>query len=274
MIHYEQYNSIQAFAQRLMLPDNENFKIEGEEHYNRKKSSRKNFNQFNTFAEAVEALTTGDAENAAKIKKAFEAQRCNAGKVEKIRQTIRTSGGGVPNIPAFLSGSARHMMQRVKRQQRTNILDVYINGTCDYKQKAADILTVNISILQAVQAVERAGYQCNIYVCNIVKNTNGNLYAYSVRIKPAGAPLNVYNVAFPMLSPDMLRRVTFKYLCSAEGFKHSGMGYVVSDEKKQREALRIASGTPLFCMQNCLHDVYMSNEARTKKYINTILATN
>lgn len=274
MTHYEQYNSIQAFAQRLTLSDNENFRIEGKEHYDRKKSSRRNFNQFNTFAEAVEALTTGDATNAAKIKKAFEAQRCDAGKVEKIRQTIRTTGGGVPNVPAFLSGSARHMMQRVKRQQRTNILDIYINGTCDYRQKAADILTVNISILQAVQAVERAGYQCNIYVCNIVKNSNGELYAYSVRIKPAGAPLNVYNVAFPMLSPDMLRRVTFKYLCSAEGFKHSGMGYVVSDEKKQREAMRIASVTPLFCMQNCLHDVYMSNEARTKKYINTILATN
>ena len=273
MTHYEQYSSIQAFAQRLMLPDNEYFKIEGGKYYNREKSSRKNFNQFDSFNEAVEALTTGDAKNAAKIKKAFDAERCDAGKVEKIRKTVRTSGGGVPNVPAFLSGSARHMMQRVKRQQRTNILDIYINGCCDYTQKAADILTVNISILQAVQAVERAGYQCNIYVCNIVQNRNKDLYAYSVRIKPAGAPLNVYNVAFPMLSPDMLRRVTFKYLCSAEGFSHTGMGRVVSDEKIQREALRIASDTPLFCMQNIIRDVYMTNEARTKKYISMILAT-
>lgn len=187
-----------------------------------------------SFEGAFEKLQFGDAESAAKIKAQGDIlNRENRGAKP---QMINAVVGCVPNVPNFLRGVPTQMIQ-VKREPKKNpVIDVYVDtgiwDGCDLDEAAM----AAAKIASVITATENAGVRVNLYAIMGVQKDLQNHACVMVKIKESSAPLNLLNIAFPLLNRAFCRVVGLHWLeCTITRKYWSGHGRVMNGSVVKRE---------------------------------------
>jgi hypothetical protein len=92
-----------------------------------------------------------------------------------------------------------------------------------------------------VKKIEAQGYRVNLDVISPAEEGN-EIAICRVRVKSASERLNVSKVAFPMVHPDMLRRMVFRFREVNPEIKNhgwsSGMGCSIYDRARVKSFLK------------------------------------
>jgi hypothetical protein len=148
--------------------------------------------------EAKELLLRGDSINAAKIRAEGEIIKPR-GEHNPILKTA--VAGCLPNVPNYLRGVPAQMYQIKNNIRRRPIINIYIEVTVADSTDLAKLAQKAAVISNAIAATELSGYRVNLFAVYGIKNTKEYCAGFCVNIKEADSPLNLLNIAFPLLNP-------------------------------------------------------------------------
>lgn len=175
-----------------------------------------------TFEEAANLLVNGDFENAKELGKAVAV---TAQRQQSTTNRMSTAPMGFsPCVPNFLQGLPNNMLSFEKRATAAakKPLKIFVVADYRYTVPQSTIIEVGAAISNAIYSLELSGFRCELYA--------GSLYfpssckkpekgSYFVKIKSAGAPLNLVKIAFPLMHPSFLRRISFS-VCEKTATKY------------------------------------------------------
>lgn len=238
------YNSLQALAHDV---SGEVLKAWG------KNSTRKTYGDTST-DNAVNMLTFGDVDSA-KIIRACDGIE-NADAVSHRIQLVNDVKGCIPNIPAYLMGLPKQMLNVRREAVRVPVIDIYVNTTCSWNVTREQIARAGAKVANVVAGVEKKGIRVNLHALVSTKTRprtrrENDIYIMSVRVKEATEPLNLLNMAFCFVNEDFLRRIFFLHLDTHLKYYTSGRGVVLRDTDILREQL--GKGV-FFHTQNIIED--------------------
>lgn len=148
--------------------------------------------------ETKELLLKGDAINAAKIRAEGEIIKPQ----EEHNPILKTAVVGcLPNVPNFLRGVPAQMYQIKNNSRKRPIINIYIEVTVADSTNLTKLAQKAAVISNAIAATELSGYRVNLFVAYGIKNPKGYCAGFCVNIKEADSPLNLLNIAFPLLNP-------------------------------------------------------------------------
>lgn len=206
----EIFNSIAEFTsaieKRRVNPVFENYPLSSEK-------GNEKFCGTKDYESANELLKTGDWANAQNIKAVRLPRRINnAGRVTENRYQQAISGG-VPIVPAYLCGAPDCMLQlQQKRNAGKPILNIVTSAAYWCGVSTKQIIEYSQKVLSIISSLEKAGYTTNLYSGDFSKDKGTKeILTVLVKIKKAGAPLNLLRVAYPLCNPSWLRRHMFRY---------------------------------------------------------------
>ena len=161
-----------------------------------------------TFAEAFELLDKGDAKRAAMIKAEGEIlNEAQGGMMPKIEVGVY---GCIPSVPNYLRGVPTNMMRVIREPRRNPIIDVYVDTGISYGTKLKEAAIAAAKIANVITAVEMSGVRVNLYAVFGTKK-GSDAAGFAAKIKEANAPLNLLNIAFPMINPAFCRIVSLHW---------------------------------------------------------------
>lgn len=162
------------------------------------KYSLKSWAGVESIDEAKELLLKGDSINAAKIRAEGEIIKPQ----EEHNPTLKTAVVGcLPNVPNYLRGVPAQMYQIKNNSRKRPIINIYIEVTVADSTDLAKLAQKAAVISNAIAATELSGYRVNLFAVYGVKNTKEYCAGFCVNIKEADSPLNLLNIAFPLLNP-------------------------------------------------------------------------
>lgn len=148
--------------------------------------------------EAKELLLKGDSINAAKIRAEGEIIKPR----EEHNPILKSAVVGcLPNVPNYLRGVPAQMYQIKNNSRKRPIINIYIEVTVADSTDLAKLAQKAAVISNAIAATELSGYRVNLFAVYGIKNHNGYCAGFCVNIKEADSPLNLLNIAFPLLNP-------------------------------------------------------------------------
>lgn len=137
-------------------------------------------------------------------------------------------GGAYPLVPAAIAGDPLNMVnigeeQRAQRPVIRFLVSLSISGGIDKES----IITRGAAILSWIDALENAGFRCEVSACLGARFYNGTAETTFV-LKRAQEPLDIDRMAYALVHPSMLRRHLFAFLerspkaleCSTYGSPH------------------------------------------------------
>ena len=191
------------------------------------------FSGTNSYEEAFNGLKYGDEKLYNEIKK--EREKINIdkflGNVANRTKYENRVYGCVPNVPAYLTKNPVNMINPEKNIISHKIVNIFLNVGVSGGVDKEDIIRNGITYLNVIDLLDKAGYRCNLYAG--VSARDDDYFFMYVKVKTDREPLNIKKVAFPIVSPSMLRRIYFKW---AEVFDYDkditqwGYGGVVGNE--------------------------------------------
>lgn len=128
--------------------------------------------------------------------------------------------GRRPNMPGslmmgdYLAGhpepyaTIRRKPENTARKGKAPVVRVFVNLACSASIRPAALEARGAAVLAMVDAIESAGLSAEVVVGSH-SQVRSNSYDYQVKVKAAGAPLNVNSVAFAIGNPDTFRRFIF-----------------------------------------------------------------
>lgn len=162
------------------------------------KYSLKSWAGVESIAEAKELLLKGDAINAAKIRAEGEIIKPREDHNPILKSAVV---GCLPNVPNYLRGVPAQMFQLKNNSRKRPIIDIYIEVTVADSTNLTKLAQKAAVISNAIAATELSGYRVNLFAVYGVKNPKGYCAGFCVNIKEADSPLNLLNIAFPLLNP-------------------------------------------------------------------------
>lgn len=147
---------------------------------------------------AKRLLRFGDVENAAKIRAAGDIVPPPCEHKPQIRSSVT---GCLPNVPNYLRGVPNQMYQIRSNSRKKPVIDMFIEITVADSTDLDKLAKVAAILANSIAAVELAGYRINLNVLYGCQNLKGNICGFCLNIKQADAPLNLLNIAFPLLHP-------------------------------------------------------------------------
>lgn len=159
--------------------------------------------------EAHELLSKGDATLAAKIRAEGEIL-CDANEAGRTR--IETSiVGCVPCVPNYLRGVPNNMLRLQRQYNQTPVIDMYVNTSIYDGIDVTKTAHQGNVIANVIAATEQAGVRVNLYaVCGA--DGGGQQYGFSVKLKDADAPLNLFNVAYCICNRAFCRSTFLEWI--------------------------------------------------------------
>ena len=156
------------------------------------------------------------------------------------------------NIGAYLSGSDKCMLRKVRQRVQYPVINILYNNGATGGYSAKTMTDTNARVLRAIQILEmEKGVRVNLYVAQCSKS-NGAIAGPIVRIKDSDTIMDIEKIAYPLISPSMLRRQKFRFLEIYEGLpRHFADGYGSSLDNKEK-LLGAAQSVNLKC------DVYLT----------------
>ena len=162
------------------------------------KYSLKSWAGVESINEAKELLLKGDSINAAKIRAEGEII-----KPQEEHNPILKSAvvGCLPNVPNYLRGVPAQMYQIKNNSRKRPIINIYIEVTVADSTDLSKLAQKAAVISNAIAATELSGYRVNLFAVYGIKNSKEYCAGFCVNIKEADSPLNLLNIAFPLLNP-------------------------------------------------------------------------
>lgn len=162
-----------------------------------------------SFSEIENLLVNGDFSNAQKITAAGDITPPPASATPQLRSAVV---GCLPNVPNYLRGVPTQMYQIKSNKRQRPIINVFIDcGVHDWVD-TKKLAEKSNYLANAIAATELVGYRVNLFALCVGQNENKRKFGFSLNIKEADAPLNVLNIAFPLLNKAFCRGTFFRWV--------------------------------------------------------------
>lgn len=127
------------------------------------------------------------------------------GKTEQNKMFLSPVGMN-PVVPLAIAGVPCSMVNMYTTRRESKILNIiYAIGT-PWSVSEKDIVKNATELMHHIYKLERDGYRCNVYIMDTQKSAS---MGYLCKIKNDRETLNLKKLAFPMISPSILRRLQF-----------------------------------------------------------------
>ena len=162
------------------------------------------------------------------------------------------------HMPNFVAGLPNCMIRQKQIPYKQRVITIVVSGVVGADWTPRELAEVNAKVVTAIQAIERGGIYCNLFM----------LYAYAyktesvgalIKIKDSGHPIEISKMAYAMVNPAMMRRHSFRFLETRKELKQSGwtFGYGhVCSESEGKKLLEDSNVEPhYFCHISSLQDL-------------------
>jgi len=203
-----------SFADFVEFAANENVVTRHERHSRTTRSDSLRWTGTASFEDAVKLAREGWPEGRERIAK-YSAQFA-AMLGSRLRKPIlsHSVAGFAPDVGAFLCGEPENMFNRETRDDDApgKILSLVVNGGASASISPETIMRRGAMIVALIDALENAGYSCNLTVAYVATEGHSGSGAHGadlVQVKRAGEPVEIDRLAFIFAHPSMLRRIVF-----------------------------------------------------------------
>src|SRR5574344_1707547 len=174
---------------------------------------RREFTTTKNYKEASELMLYGDSTNLDKLVAVNGVDLSRLRGSKKVNSQQKSVCGGLPLVPVYLTGVPKNMLASKKIVIKTKVINIIYNISVPGSLKASSIVKAGAKMVSIIRYLEKNGIRVNLYtIVAIWDRGSGHKCAFYVKIKDAGAPLNLLNIAYPIINPSMLRRHGLKWL--------------------------------------------------------------
>jgi hypothetical protein len=169
----------------------------------------KRFTGVKTYNEAIDIMKEGYKDPLEKMKKAIlKIGEQSAAKRPRIYNDFV---GFAPNVPNHLMNVPLTMINRQKQPNKSKNIHLTYSFCALSNVTTDELIQGGINFISLVNSLEKQGYRAKIDImfCSVVSKS---VAAFTVTVKEYGQNLNLLKLAFPLIHPAMLRRITFKWL--------------------------------------------------------------
>jgi hypothetical protein len=176
--------------------------------------------------------------------------------------------GFVPHVPNTLMNLPITMINRQKQPKQSKTIHLTYSFCALSDITTNEIITGGINFIGLVNSLEKQGYTVKVDAI-FATMTDKTLAAFSVNLKDYGQSLNLLKLAFPLVHPAMLRRVSFKWLETTPELKDkrfingygTTIGYMANNKGQKEKAILKENG--LFQSDNSYYcNVYDAMKSR------------
>lgn len=216
MTQYNNYSEIfptlSAFSDALNTRKNNKFftHFYGDNYPSYTSSER--FTGTKDYKTADQLLICGDSANLDKLMSVSGVDLSAVRGNQKRNVCQKSVCGGVPLVPVFLTGVPKNMLASRKITTKTKVISLLINCAYDFHITTDKIINLGAKLVSIIRYLEKNGIRVNLYAGVYLQDSLKNDYQFAVLIKNAGAPLNLLNIAYPIINPSFLRRHVFRWL--------------------------------------------------------------
>ena len=210
--YYEIFDSLSAFNQALLGRGlNSKFaKISKES----SKTGTAKFTTTENYQEASDLMLSGDIANLDKLVAVDGVDLSHIHGTKKVNRQQKSVAGGFPLVPVYLTGVPKNMLASKKITTKTKVISIVYNLSVCGNISSKDIVVAGAKVASIIKYLEAKGIRCNLYVADVARSvySDRQVISFAVKIKDAGAPLNLLNIAYPLINPSMLRRHGFRFI--------------------------------------------------------------
>jgi len=169
-----------------------------------------------TFEEAADLMLNGWSEMAKKLEGKLQAKIKNVS-TTKTRKTVYDVVGGNCSVPRYLQGIPTNMINQKTAIKRQPVVTINKNISYAAVVSSEKIIQESIKAFEIVRRIEAGGTRVNLNIAWSSQDSHNNSFSkerfiVTIRIKNAGERLNISKMAFPLVHPSMLRRLSFRWL--------------------------------------------------------------
>lgn len=156
--------------------------------------------------------------------------------------------GFQPNVPNYLMGIPKSMINSHTSYVKTPVLDIYYDPRFSGSTNKEQFIKAGKKILTAIMTLEKMNYKINLYYSNFkCRDDSSNINVCSIKLKDSNRPLNINRITFPMAHPAILRVFSFEWMSKVpNGTYYHGYGqgfFKAIPEKNRRGILDACFGT-------------------------------
>lgn len=217
----------------------ENSIFRGREVSSQEKGTEDGFRDYETFEDALEAFEYGTDKYYEEFKKKYKMakdyiERHLARKTAGFKKNVV---GFLPIVPNVLIGNPINMIDNNIKPKKIPTAKVVIDRSALCYVTCKQIIDFQTIIFSLIQVLEEKGVRCEINIVDTSSERDGDRYevtAYSLKIKEYLQPLNLFKIQFPIISPDMFRRIYFRVKETDNNIKISDWHYGYGTKLKGR----------------------------------------
>lgn len=216
MVYFETFDTLQEFASTINTRKiNSTFKTL-ENCLSQKESERRTEKTGTaTYSDADSLLFSGDNENLAKLKRANVKSMIQSNSyTANMLKAQKHVCGCLPNIPLYLIGAPNNMLNFRRKPAKSKVMNLVVNIAVNYKVTTDQIIEAGSNIASIIKELEKNGIRINLYI-SFFSSCKDDYIGALINIKKSSAPLNMLNIAYPLINPSMLRRHFFRYIETA-----------------------------------------------------------
>lgn len=186
---------------------------------NSSETSSFEFSGTHSYEEALDLMMYGDEETLKSVIEEKTNLKINGtlGNVANKQQQKNDICGVVPNVPLYVIGCPKTMINITKDAPSHKIVNIFLSMDCSARIEKEDILKAGAKYLSVIDILEKKGYRCNLYA-GVTTEYSNNRYYLMVRVKTDREPLNIKKICFTIANPSFLRRIYFRW-CEVFDFK-------------------------------------------------------
>lgn len=232
---YEHFKSLNQLLDTMdERPLNEVFKKELLSSQRDESENRRKFSGVNTYKEAIEIMEKGYNEPLEKMKRAIlKIGRNDDYKKAKMKADFV---GFVPHVPNAINNIPLTMINKERTRKKAKTIHLTYSFCALGGVSTDEIINGGINFISLVNSLEKQGFRVKIDTI-FISISNGTASIYTVTLKDYGQALNLLKLAFPLVHPAMLRRISFKWLETTPELKEKGyrggygttLGFTVSN---------------------------------------------
>ena len=180
------------------------------------------FTKVNSYDEATDLLFNGYKEALDEYVKVLNIDDNQRKKVTFKNDVV----GFQPNVPNYLMGIPKTMINMHTSYVKTPVLDIYYDPRFCGGINKEKFIIAGKKLLSAIMTLEKMNYKINLYYSNFkCKEHNTNINVCSIKLKDSNRPLNINRITFPIAHPAILRVFSFEWMSKVpNGTYYSGYG--------------------------------------------------
>ena len=178
------------------------------------KEKESDFNDFNSFKDAMYAMEYGYGEHLEKVEKIMKKTRELVSKAMARKSSIKKDVAGfMPIVPNVIIGNPVNMFNQNIKPRKTPVCKLIIEKAMLANMEVRHNIDYFSVLFALIQEIENRGIRCELWLCASSEeggSPRNEICIQKIKIKDAMQPINVYKLQFPIISADMFRRIFFR----------------------------------------------------------------